>query len=193
MFAMLSGKVIERIEGKLTIDVQGVGYEVNVPLSMSVSNNEHVKLYIKTLVREDDISLYGFKDKEEKNIFTLLKSVSGVGARTALAIISFYSSSDLSSIIISKNSKRLSKVPGIGLKTAERLIIELKEKFEKGFGKSLAGVEDKSNEYEDLFNALLGLGYKAQQIEAALKHKIDDIKNKKPLEQILREILQGLS
>lgn len=192
MFAMLSGKVLERADGKITLDVNGVGYEVNVPLSASVNNGETLTLYIKTLVREDDISLYGFKDKEEKNIFTLLKSVSGVGAKTALAIISFYSPSDLSSIIISKNSKSLSKVPGIGLKTAERLIVELKEKFEKGF-KNISTVEDKSNEYDDLFNALLGLGYKAQQAESALKNKINDIKNKKPLEQILREVLQGLS
>lgn len=193
MFAMLRGKVLERSEGKITVDVNGVGYEVSVPLSMSVKEDEMVNLYIKTLVREDDISLYGFKDKEEKNIFTLLKSVSGVGSKTALAIISFYNTNDLCSIIISKNSKSLSKVPGIGLKTAERLIVELKDKFEKGIAKNFTRVDDKTGEYEDLFNALLGLGFKPLEAEKALKNKIDDIKLKKPIEKILREILQGLA
>jgi len=188
MYAMLKGKVVDREDSKLIVDVNGVAYEVNVAHSLVFDNGDDVVLYIKTIVREDDISLYGFKNKEEKKIFTLLRSVSGVGAKTALSILSYYSVEDISNIIANQNVKLLAKVPGIGLKTAERLIVELKEKFEA----YLNNAYNQGGAYNDLLNALLNLGFKQNKVELALKQKLDDIKNNKPLELILRETLQIL-
>jgi len=188
MYAMLKGKVVDREDTKVMVDVHGVVYEVNVAHSLVFNKDEDIVLYIKTIVREDDISLYGFKTKEEKKVFSLLRSVSGVGAKTVLSILSYYSIQDVSSIIASQNVKLLSKVPGIGVKTAERLIVELKDKFEVYLNAYQEG-----GAYNDLLNALISLGFKQNKAELALKQKLEDIKNNKPLELILRETLQLLA
>jgi holliday junction DNA helicase RuvA len=188
MFAMLKGKVKDKYDTKLVIDVAGVGYEVNVANVLAFENDQEVLLHIKTIVREDDISLYGFNKKEEKKIFTLLKSVNGVGSKTALSVLSYYSIDDIINIISSQNTKLLSKVPGIGAKTAERMILELKEKF-----KTSSFSSEKNSSYNDLFNALISLGFNATKAELALKQKIEDINKGRPLEDILREALQALA
>ena len=192
MIAMLSGKVVQKNEGKVVVDINGVGYEVNIPHSLVLSCGDIVNLHIKTIVREDDISFFGFKNKEKKDIFILLKSVSGIGAKTALAVISYYSINDLSQIIVTKNAKLLSKVPGIGLKTAERMIVDLKEKFGRLGTASSTNIENNES-YDDLLNALINLGFKQNQAQKALESKLNDINSGRALEDVLREILQGIA
>lgn len=190
MFAMLNGIVLEKQESKIIIDINGVGYEVNIPISTVIEIGKKIKLYIKTVVREDDISLFGFNSKEEKNIFNMLRSVSGIGAKTALAVLSFYDPNDLNQIMLNKNAKLLSKVPGIGLKTAERIIVDLKEKFHNISKLKYSSSYD-TNVYNDLFSALLSLGFKEDKVYNVLKNQ--DMSGAKSTEEILKDVLKSFA
>lgn len=192
MIGKLKGKFIELIDGDAIIDVNGVGYSVKVPVSFYEFLNTEVEVNIETVVKEDSITLFGFKTIQEKDIFKLLKSVSGVGAKTALAIISFYGSQDIRNIILNKDILLLSKVPGIGKKTAERIIVELKDKILKtsGVNENISQGFTHSN-YEELISALTNLGYKRNDAIKILKPKEKDIMDGKPIETILKETLRG--
>jgi len=198
MIAMLKGKIVDVKNSEAVLDVNGVGYSVHVPAAYLKKAGEEAVLFIKTVVREDDISLFGFETLEEKQTFNLLKTVSGIGSKTALAIISFYSVSDLVRIISGQDAKTLSRVPGIGQKTAERVIVELKEKistYDGISGANVSGVARPSvanSLYEQLLQALLGLGYKHSEAINALNKQNDAIKNSQPIEKILRETLRGM-
>jgi Holliday junction DNA helicase RuvA len=193
MIAMLSGNIVELHSGEAVLDVNGVGYSVRVPATYLPTKKDGVKLHIDTVVREDSITLFGFETLSEKAMFRQLYSVSGVGPRTALAIVSFYSSNDLKKIIASKDIAQLSKVPGIGKKTAERVIVELKDKL--GISTSEDTVEyvgESRSVYDELMQALLNFGYKRNEAVEALKPRLDDINKGKPVEEILRSTLRGM-
>lgn len=193
MIAMLSGNIVELHSGEAVLDVNGVGYSVRVPATYLPTKKDGVKLHIDTVVREDSITLFGFETLSEKVMFRQLYSVSGVGPRTALAIVSFYSANDLRKIIASKDITQLSKVPGIGKKTAERVIVELKDKL--GISTSEDTVEyvgESRSVYDELMQALLNFGYKRNEAVEALKPRLDDINKGKPVEEILRSTLRGM-
>ncbi len=193
MIAMLNGNIVELHSGEAVLDVNGVGYSVRVPATYLPTKKNGVKLHIDTVVREDSITLFGFETLSEKAMFRQLYSVSGVGPRTALAIVSFYSSNDLRKIIASKDIAQLSKVPGIGKKTAERVIVELKDKL--GISTSEDTVEyvgESRSVYDELMQALLNFGYKRNEAVEALKPRLDDINKGKPVEEILRSTLRGM-
>jgi len=194
MIAMLTGNIVELNGGEAVLDVNGVGYSVRVPATYLPKQKNDVKLHIDTVVREDSITLFGFETLSEKVMFKQLYSVSGVGPRTALAIVSFYSANDLRRIIASKDIGQLSKVPGIGKKTAERVIVELKDKL--GLQTSDDTIVEYAGEsrsvYDELMQALMNFGYKRNEAIDALKPRLDDINKGKPLEEILRSTLRGM-
>jgi holliday junction DNA helicase RuvA len=198
MIAQLRGKIIDVRNSEAVLDVNGVGYQVHVPATFLKKPGEEVVLYIKTVVREDDFSLYGFETSDEKLVFNLLKTVSGIGPKTALGIISFYSVADLTSIISSRDIRLLSKVPGIGQKTAERVIVELKDKIATccsglpATARTAQASVGASGLYDELLQALLGLGYKHSEAVAALNRHQESIKKGNRIEDILRETLRGM-
>lgn len=169
MIGRLSGILLEKNPPQLLIDCNGVGYEVNVPMSTFYNLpgiNEKVVLLTHLTVREDAHILFGFGSQEERQVFRELVKISGIGARTALAILSGMSVADLSQAITLQEAGRLTKVPGIGKKTAERLLLELKGKLGADIGAGGTAASDTSS---DVLNALLALGYSDKEAMLALK------------------------
>ncbi|MEC4722514.1 Holliday junction branch migration protein RuvA [Noviherbaspirillum sp. CPCC 100848] len=170
MIGRLSGTLLEKNPPQLLIDCNGVGYEVDVPMSTFYNlpaMGEKVVLLTHMAVREDAHLLYGFGTVEERNVFKQLIRISGVGARTALSILSGMSVADLSQAITLQEAGRLTRVPGIGKKTAERLLLELKGKLGADLG-SVGGIAH-SDATADISNALLALGYSEKEAVLALK------------------------
>jgi Holliday junction DNA helicase RuvA len=169
MIGRLSGTLLEKNPPQLLIDCSGVGYEVSVPMSTFYNLpglGEKVVLLTHLAVREDAHLLYGFGNAEEREVFRQLIKISGVGARTALSILSGMSVSELSNAITLQESGRLTRVPGIGKKTAERLLLELKGKLGADIG---AGGAQHGDASSDILNALLALGYSDKEATLALK------------------------
>ena len=169
MIGRLSGVLLEKNPPQLIIDCNGVGYEVGVPMSTFYNLpalGEKVVLLTHLAVREDAHLLYGFATVEERNVFKQLIRISGVGARTALAILSGMSVADLVHAVTLQETGRLTRVPGIGKKTAERLLLELKGKLGADLG---GGGAVQSDATSDILNALLALGYSDKEATLALK------------------------
>jgi holliday junction DNA helicase RuvA len=170
MIGRLSGTLLEKNPPQLLVDCNGVGYEVDVPMSTFYNlpaMGEKVVLLTHLAVREDAHLLYGFGTAEERNVFKQLIRISGVGARTALSILSGMSVADLAQAITLQEAGRLTRVPGIGKKTAERLLLELKGKLGADLG--AAGGVLHSDASADILNALLALGYSDKEAMLALK------------------------
>src|ERR1700741_3611744 len=160
MIGRLSGILLEKNPPQLLVDCNGVGYEVDVPMSTYYNLpqlGEKVVLFTHQAIREDAHLLFGFGNANERAVFRQLIKISGIGARTALSILSGMSVADLAQAITLQEAGRLTKVPGIGKKTAERLLLELKGKLGADLG-HVAGVAH-SDATADILNALLALGY----------------------------------
>jgi Holliday junction DNA helicase RuvA len=169
MIGRLSGILLEKNPPQLIVDCNGVGYEVGVPMSTFYNLpglGEKVVLLTHFAVREDAHLLYGFSTAEERNVFKQLIKISGIGARTALSILSGMSVADLVHAVTLQEAGRLTKVPGIGKKTAERLLLELKGKLGADFSAAGALVNDATS---DILNALVALGYSDKEASLALK------------------------
>jgi len=167
MIGWLSGKVRELDPtGMALIDVQGVGYDVSVSLQTlcNLKTGDTTSLSIHTYVREDQLILFGFKDPHERETFRKLNKVTGIGAKMALNLMSSMSASDLATAIEQADDLAIARTPGIGKKTAQRLILELQGKLEVEQSSSPG-----NHELQDVKSALLNLGYKAPQVEKALK------------------------
>ncbi len=170
MIGRLSGVLVEKNPPHLLVDCHGVGYEVDVPMSTYYNLpglGEKVMLLTHMAVREDAHLLFGFGSAEERNVFKQLIKISGVGARTALSILSGMSVADLAQAITLQEAGRLTKVPGIGKKTAERLLLELKGKLGADLG-AVGGVIH-NDATSDILNALVALGYSDKEAMLALK------------------------
>jgi holliday junction DNA helicase RuvA len=170
MIGRLSGTLLEKNPPQLLIDCGGIGYEVNVPMSTFYNLpglSEKIMLLTHLIVREDAHILYGFGTAEERDVFKQLIKISGVGPRTALSILSGMSVSDLIHAVTVQEAGRLTKVPGIGKKTAERLLLELKGKLGADLG--AVGGAMQSDASTDVLNALLALGYSDKEAALALK------------------------
>jgi Holliday junction DNA helicase RuvA len=160
----LSGKLAGKHPPQVLVDCNGVGYELDVPMSTFYNLpgvGDAVTLHTHLAVREDAQTLYGFGTLEERSAFRQLLKISGIGARTALAVLSGMSVAELAQAVALQEAGRLTKVPGIGKKTAERLLLELKGK--------LADVRPSAAGATDVLDALLGLGYSEKEALAALK------------------------
>ncbi|HYD96695.1 MAG TPA: Holliday junction branch migration protein RuvA [Noviherbaspirillum sp.] len=170
MIGRLSGILIEKNPPQLLVDCNGVAYEVDVPMSTFYNlpgTGEKVVLLTHLAVREDAHLLYGFGSSEERNVFKQLIKISGIGARTALSVLSGMSVADLSQAVTLQEAGRLTKIPGIGKKTAERLLLELKGKLGADLG-SVPGAAH-NDATSDILNALLALGYSDKEAALALK------------------------
>ncbi|WP_353190323.1 Holliday junction branch migration protein RuvA [Pandoraea pnomenusa] len=171
MIGRISGTLLEKNPPHILVDCQGVGYEISVPMStfFNLPNiGERVTLLTQFIVREDAQLLFGFGSPDERNTFRELLKISGVGARTALAILSGMSVADIAQAVTLQESGRLTKIPGIGKKTAERLLLELKGKLGAQLG-TVAGAAAPHDHKSDVVNALLALGYSDKEALAAVK------------------------
>ncbi len=169
MIGRLSGILFDKNPAQLLVDCNGVGYEVSVPMSTFYNlphTGDKVTLLTHMVVREDAQLLYGFGTVQERELFRQLIKISGIGARTALAILSGMSVADLAQAVTLQEAGRLTKVPGIGKKTAERLLLELTGKVGADLGNVPGAVADTSN---DVLNALLALGYSDKEAMLAIK------------------------
>jgi Holliday junction DNA helicase RuvA len=170
MIGRLSGILLEKNPPQLLVECNGVGYEVDVPMSTFYNlpgMGEKVVLLTHLAVREDAHLLYGFGTAEERKVFKQLIKISGVGARTALSILSGMSVADLAQAITVQEAARLTRIPGIGKKTAERLLLELKGKLGADLG--AAGGVLHNDATSDILNALIALGYSDKEAALALK------------------------
>ena len=170
MIGKISGKLIERHQPQVLVDVHGVGYEIDVPMSTFYqlpANGSEVTLYTHLIVREDAHQLYGFASEQERRVFRQLLKISGVGARTALSVLSGMSVSDLYEAVSAQDSGRLVRVPGIGKKTAERLLLELKDKLDVIVVSTAATAAAGAS--SDILNALLALGYNDKEAQWAIR------------------------
>ncbi len=195
MIALLSGNIVHKSINQIILDVGGVGYRLLIPLSSFYALPEEgaVRLHVHTHVREDALQLFGFLTMEEKEMFALLLTISGVGPRLALNILSNIPVHDLKCALIQGNVKQLSSLPGIGKKTAERLILELREKVPGGAAATAATgavAGSASDQREDALSALVNLGYKETLSKKALDKM--EIAPGASLEEILKAALKIL-
>ena len=171
MIGRLTGILVEKNPPQLLLDVQGVGYEVDVPMSTFYNlpaTGERVVLYTHLVVREDAHLLFGFGSEPERRAFRQLVKISGIGARTALSVLSGLSVAELAQAVTMQDSGRLIKIPGIGKKTAERLLLELKDKLGVDLTTTV-GVHRAAPVMSDALHALLSLGYSDKEAVAAVK------------------------
>jgi holliday junction DNA helicase RuvA len=200
MIARLSGILIEKSVNQCVVDVHGAGYRVVVPLTTFYELPEigqPVVIHVHTHVREDAIHLYGFHAREEQAVFQLMISVSGIGPKLAINILSGIAAGELVRAVREDDLKRLTGIPGVGKKTAERMILELKDKMAKfdresdtvGTDMAKTGVQVK----DDALSALVNLGYRG----SAVKEAVDQIMKEAPevpsLDQLLKRALRTLA
>jgi Holliday junction DNA helicase RuvA len=166
----IHGKLVEKHPPQIVVDVQGVGYELDVPMSTFYqlpATGAEVSLFTHLVVREDAHQLFGFATEPERRAFRQLLRISGVGARTALSVLSGLSVADLRDAVSAQDGGRLTKIPGIGKKTAERLLLELRDKLDAVT--VAAGASKGDGQTGDISNALLALGYNEREAGWALK------------------------
>ncbi|SPF34137.1 Holliday junction ATP-dependent DNA helicase RuvA [Candidatus Desulfosporosinus infrequens] len=193
MIGMLRGKVWEIQAERLVIDVQGVGYLLTVPYGLLAKScpGQELVIYTHVVRREDDISLYGFSSLEEKQLFLEMLSVSGIGPKAAISLLSTFGAVQIESAIASEDLNLLIKVPGIGKKTAQRLILELKEKF-KGHV-TLPNDEGPFSgpstfTHSEALQTLLALGFSLEEARQALKHVLKDSADLTTEEQVKKAL-----
>ena len=177
MIAHISGKLIQKQPNSIIVDVGGVGYELNVPLSTFYDLGEvgaNISLRVHTHVREDALQLFGFRTEAEKKLFLLLNTVSGIGPKLAITVLSGLSAEELIQAIRAGNLAKLTSIPGVGKRTAERMLVELKDKvaaiLPPGLEDSTTSVIAQTGDAmrEDVISALVNLGYARAQAEKAV-------------------------
>jgi Holliday junction DNA helicase RuvA len=189
MIGKLTGTLGDKNPPQVLVDCNGVGYEVDVPMSTFYNLpgvGEKVSLLTHFVVREDAQILYGFGSGAEREAFRLLIKISGVGPRTALSVLSGMSVSDIAQAVTMQDAGRLVKVPGIGKKTAERLLLELKGRFGADLGVATAGVA--SDAQTDILQALVALGYSDKEAAASVKALPRDIGVSEGIRQALKAL-----
>jgi Holliday junction DNA helicase RuvA len=194
MIGRITGRLAEKNPPQILVDVNGVGYELEVPMSTFYglpATGQNVSLSTHMAVREDGHFLYGFATEDERAAFRQLLKVAGIGARTALAVLSGLSVADLAQAVALQESGRLVKIPGIGKKTAERLLLELRDKLAKALP-AVAGSIAASlpgDDRADIVNALLALGYNEKEALGAVKNLPEGV----GVSDGIRQALKGLS
>ena len=181
MIAFIKGTVDFLSEGKMILESHGIGYELNIPSSMfdaGIREGEELKIYTHMSVREDGISLFGFLSREDLKIYRMLIGVSGIGPKAALSVLSTLSADNLRFAVLSEDVQAIARTPGIGKKTAQKLILELKDKFDlqEAFEQKLAGNQaaavrptGESDAFQDAVQALTALGYSGTEALQAVK------------------------
>lgn len=205
MIAHLSGTLLTKEPNSVIVDVSGVGYEVTIPLSTFYeleNEGSNVKLRIYTHVKEDALQLYGFRTDRERQLFVNFISVSGIGPKIGIALLSGMSADELVASIKNNNLARLTLIPGVGRKTAERLIVDLREKMtalaasqveqEPGTSPEATGGSPEDNVRSDALSALLNLGYQRSAAEKAIDAVLND-GGENTVESVLRRGLRKLA
>jgi Holliday junction DNA helicase RuvA len=198
MIAHLRGKLLAKHPNQVVVETGGVGYEVNISVptfSELPASGAEVALHIHTHVREDVISLYGFARPAEKQLFEKLMTVSGIGAKLAITILSGMAADEMAGAIRGNDLARLTKIPGIGKKTAERMVLELRDKLPPMAGTSTPTAPAMSALEEDVLSALMNLGYQRPLAEKVLENIKKNGKGEKPgsFDAMFREALASLS
>lgn len=198
MIASLTGRLARKAADYLIMDVSGVGYQVQVPLSTLYAIPEtgnDVSLLIHTQLREDSLALFGFLTQQEKDMFLLLTSVSGIGPRLSLTVLSSLAVNDLVLAIQNADEAGICAIPGIGKKTAARIVLELKDKIGQfglaGVSSGAASTSHPQTDMDDAVSALVNLGYKKALAEDAVKRARQG-RSGAPLEELVREALNVL-
>jgi Holliday junction DNA helicase RuvA len=199
MIAHLRGKLLAKHPNQVVVETAGVGYEVNISVptfSDLPANGSEVALHIHTHVREDVIALYGFLRPAEKQLFEKLMTVSGIGAKLAITILSGMAADEMAAAIRGNDLARLTRIPGIGRKTAERMVLELRDKLPPA-GTSSPTVPATTPLEEDVLSALVNLGYQRTAAEKALAHVLKNGASRKEMsgsfDAMFREALASLS
>lgn len=201
MIAHLHGQLRVKSPDHLIVDVNGVGYLVYTPLSTFYQLPEQgqaAELHIHTHVREDALTLFGFSTLAEKEMFLHLVAITGVGPKLAIAILSGISADDLRQVVVVQDRVRLKKIPGVGKKTADRILLELRDKLKVSEGEEPTVLpvapEQEGDDFADAFSALLNLGYRPAEAQKALKKARSSIDSDHPrLENLLKEALRVLA
>ena len=190
MIGRLSGKLIEKQPPQIIVDVQGLGYELDVPMSTFYNLpglGETITLFTHLVVREDAHLLYGFGSDDERRAFRQLLKISGVGPKLALSVLSGLSVADLAQTVAMQETGRLTKIPGVGKKTAERLVLELRDKLDHVSSVAGSSTTPKANS-GDVLNALLALGYNEREAQWALKQIPNDLNVSESIRQALKQL-----
>jgi Holliday junction DNA helicase RuvA len=193
MIGRISGTLVEKNPPQIMVEVQGVGYEIDVPMSTyySLPNvGERVTLFTHLIVREDAHLLYGFAGEAERKAFRQLLKISGVGARTALSLLSGMSVAELVQAVAAQEAGLLTRVPGIGKKTAERLLLELKDKLGAELTAGMA-VNRAAPAASDVLHALLSLGYNEKEARYALQQLPEGLSVSDGIRQALKSLARG--
>jgi Holliday junction DNA helicase RuvA len=197
MIAHLRGKLLTKHPNQVVVETGGVGYEVNISVptfSELPATGFEVALHIHTHVREDVIALYGFLRPAEKQLFEKLMTVSGIGAKLAITILSGMAADDLAAAIRGNDVARLTRIPGIGKKTAERMVLELRDKLPAAPGTTTPAPSPMNAIEEDVLSALLNLGYQRAAAEKALANAVKNAAGKSgSFDALFREALATLS
>ncbi len=193
MIAFLRGKLIHKSPNQVVIDTGGVGYRAHIPLSTYVQLgevNDPVSLHIHTQLTDSALSLYGFITREEKDLFLKLISISGIGPKLSLNILSGIGPRELEEAVNKNDIVRLAQVPGIGKKTALRIALEMQSKLDK---KEKVLAFKGSPEAEDLLSALINLGFRRKEVEAVVEAVLKQAQAEAGFEKLLRECLKRLA
>lgn len=200
MIGRIAGTLLEKNPPQILVDVGGVGYELDVPMSTFYNlpnTGEKVALVTHLVVREDAQLLFGFLTEAERTAFRQLLKISGIGARTALAVLSGLSVSELARAVATQEAGRLVKIPGIGKKTAERLLLELKGKLPEvsaappKVGAGMTAAASTPDAASDILNALLALGYHEREATQAMKNLPEGIGVADGIRLALRQLARG--
>jgi len=201
MIASINGTLTFKSPGHITVEVSGVGYRIFIPLSTFYELSDEgtmVRLHIYTAVREDAIHLFGFCTSEEKQLFEILLTVNGIGPRLALSLLSGITPRDFIGAVFTEDRTTLTRIPGVGKKMAERIILELRDKLVRLDAAAAGGaIKDKARPMDalrdDALSALVNLGYKKSTAKSILDRVFDDSPDVISLEEALKKALQMMS
>src|SRR3990167_3128959 len=201
MYEYIKGTLVEITLSKAVVDVHGIGYSLFIPFcayTTSPKLGEAVLFYISTVIREDSHRNFAFLNRKDRDLFEQLIEISGIGPKTALALVGNMESGDLEEAISNANINLLSKIPGIGKKTAERLVVEMRDKIDKTYKTSppiyhAISMSDKDQTIHDALNALVNLGYNTLQAQKAIKKALTHFDEIEPeLGELIKVALKGI-
>ncbi len=195
MYDFIYGNIAYKNPTIAIIETNGIGYKINIPLSTfeKISKKEKIKLHTKLTIRDDEIKIYGFYSLEERDLFNLLLSVNGVGANVALTILSSCQINQFERYVVNNDPKSLQRIKGIGKKTAERIILELKETIKCILPDSKSSTETKNMAIvSDAIMAMISLGYSKPEAEKAVSKASDNIDVTEGVEVLIKEALSRI-
>lgn len=195
MFESIKGILIDKTPARAVVETGGIGYRLSIPLSTYTrlpALEKPIQLFLSQVVREDSNTLYAFLTKDERDLFETLITVSGIGPKTGMAIIGHMEMGMFQRCIANADVRILSKIPGIGKKTAERLVIEMRDKFKGGKKDKLIALTSADGIVGDAMNALIHLGYNPLDAQKAVQSVVDEKKDEKDLGKIITAALQKI-